>query len=100
MNSTLPFLVLLLSTVVVAHLRLGLLAWTLLGALGLAAATAFAGAHPLALGIAWAVFALIAIPFNIGPLRRAIFSGPFLKLYQRITPGIITFSSAENSGRR
>ncbi|MBI2398012.1 MAG: acyl-CoA dehydrogenase [Xanthomonadales bacterium] len=86
MNSTIPFLVLLLGTVLVAHLRLGLRAWTLLGALGLAAATVFAGAHPIALGIAWGVFALVAIPFNLGPLRRAIFSGPFLKLYQRITP--------------
>ncbi len=86
MNSTIPFLVLLLGTVVVAHLRLGLLAWTLLAGLGLAASTAFAGAHPIALGIAWGVFALVAIPFNLGPLRRAIFSGPFLKLYQRITP--------------
>ena len=74
MNSTIPFLVLLLGTVVVAHLRLGLLAWTLLAGLGLAASTAFTGAHPIALGIAWGVFALIAIPFNLGPLRRAIFS--------------------------
>ena len=86
MNSTLPFLALLLSTVVVAHLRLGLRTWTALSALGLGAASAFAGAHPVALYVAWAVFALVAIPFNLGPLRRAIFSGPFLKVYQRITP--------------
>ena len=86
MNSTLPFLALLLCTVVVAHRRLGLLAWTALSAIGLGAATVFAGAHPVALGIAWAVFALVAVPFNIGPVRRVIFSAPFLKVYQRITP--------------
>ena len=39
MNSTLPFLAILLSTVLVAHLRLGLLAWTALSAIGLGAAT-------------------------------------------------------------
>ena len=86
MNSTLPFLALLLSTVLVAHLRLGLLAWTALSALGLGAATLFAGAHPIALYVAWGLFALVALPFNLGLLRRAIFSGPFLKMYQRITP--------------
>ena len=86
MFSALPYLALFVVTVIVAHRRLGLRLWTALAALTLAACTLFTPAHPIALAIAWGVFALIALPFNIAPLRHALFSGPFLKLYQRITP--------------
>ncbi len=86
MISTLPFLALLLGTIIVAHRRLGLIVWTLLCAALLGVVHAYSGAHPIALGIAWVLFALVAIPFNITPLRKMIFSGPFLKLYQTITP--------------
>ena len=54
--------------------------WTLAGA-GLLAA---AGCGP----VAWTVFLVVAVPFNLRPLRRMLVASPLLALFRRILPQI------------
>ncbi len=86
MLNLVPILALIAVSLYSAHLRKSLLTWTVLGAAVLVGSAFIPGVERLAVYIPGALFALIALVANIRPLRRAVFSGPFLKVYQRITP--------------
>ncbi len=86
MLNLVPILALLAITVYAAHVRQRLLTWTVLATIALAATAFIPGIDRLAVLIPAGLFAVIAIIANIKPLRRSLISGPFLKVYQRITP--------------
>jgi len=86
MLDLIPIIALIVVSVYAAHVRKSLLTWTLLGAAVLVACAFIPGVHRLALIIPALLFAVPALIANVGPLRRALFSAPFLKVYQRITP--------------
>jgi acyl-CoA dehydrogenase len=86
MLNLVPILALIAVSLYAAHLRKSLLTWTVLGAAVLVGSAFVPGVGRLAVYIPAAAFALIALVANIKPLRRAVFSGPFLRMYQRITP--------------
>jgi len=82
----LPIVAVLLTTLIAAYRRLGLVTWTLATAVLLGGAAALSLPNWLPTAIVGGVFALIALVINVKPLRRALISGPFLKLYRTMTP--------------
>jgi len=62
-----------------AALAVPLFAWT-------AAMTDRIGPSPPYHLIAWSIYLLIALPFNLPPLRRTLISGPTLRWFRRLMP--------------
>ena len=71
---------------VLAYFCAPALVWTLAAALGLLAAGFSGCLPPVALALAWIIFALFALLFNPGPVRRAVLSKPLLDLFRKILP--------------
>jgi len=72
--------------VALARVRAPLVAWTAVAAAGVALAD-FAGlVSPGGAAVLWALFLLVAVPFNIPPLRRALISNPLLARTRRVLP--------------
>jgi acyl-CoA dehydrogenase len=69
-----------------AYVRAPLPVWTLAAAGALAAwSYAAPGPWPVA---GWVVFALLAVPLNLKPLRRRLISAPVLAVFRRIMPAM------------
>ncbi|AVP98423.1 acyl-CoA dehydrogenase [Ahniella affigens] len=86
MAIALPILAVLLTTLISAYRRFSLATWTLFSAIAIGAAAAATWPNWLPSAIVGGVFALIALITNVKPLRRLLISGPFLKVYQTMTP--------------
>ena len=86
MLNLIPVVSLLIATLLVAYWRRGLLTWTVVAAAALIASAFIPGIAAMAVQIPALGFALLAVLLNVKPLRRALISNPFLKVYQRITP--------------
>jgi acyl-CoA dehydrogenase len=86
MIQLLPLLSLLLAGLLVAFFRLSLKPATGVMAAALLAASVFGGAHWLAIGLTWLLFAAVFVPLNFTPWRRRYLTAPMLSLYQRIRP--------------
>jgi acyl-CoA dehydrogenase len=76
----------LVTGLVVAYLRLGLRAWTAATLAAILFTGWAVGAHWLATGVPLVVFALVALPLNLAPLRREHISKPLLALYTKVAP--------------
>lgn len=81
-----PVLALLVVSIFCAHLRKGLLSWTILGLSVLLASAFISGLDTWAIVLPGIIFGIVALLLNIKPLRRQIVSKPFLDFYHRITP--------------
>ncbi|MBS0458031.1 MAG: acyl-CoA dehydrogenase [Proteobacteria bacterium] len=80
-----PILILLVASALAAYHRLRLFVYVPLTALALIAG-AWLGASHIASIVVGAVFALVALPLLIAPLRRMWISRPLLAFYTRILP--------------
>jgi acyl-CoA dehydrogenase len=60
--------------------------WTLIAAAGVAALGYFTPVTTTTLTVVCAVFAVLALLFNPGPLRRALLGAPLLALFRKILP--------------
>jgi acyl-CoA dehydrogenase len=81
-----------------AAVRAPAIVWTTALAVPVAACPAARGTDPAHLAL-WGVFILVALPFNLPPLRRLLISGPLLRLYRRLMPPIsVTEREALNAG--
>jgi acyl-CoA dehydrogenase len=73
-----------------AAMRAPAIAWTVALAVPLftwtAAMTDRIGPSPPYHLIAWSIYLLVALPFNLPPLRRLFISGPMLRLFRRLMP--------------
>src|SRR5690606_33826689 len=54
----------------------------------LAVVTFATDVHWLAAAIAWVLFALIAVPLNLLPIRQQFLTRPVLRLYQKMLPAL------------
>ena len=69
-----------------AYLGAPLVVWTVAAAGWLAALVSLGDWSPLASGFVFLAFAVVALLFNVKPLRRAVISSPMLSGYRRILP--------------
>ncbi len=83
---TLIFLLVLAVIWALAYHRAKLWMWTTAIAAMLLLYSHFGHAGKIALSLWWAVFIIVAIPFNILPIRRQLFSEYALNIYRRIMP--------------
>lgn len=86
MIQLLPFLALLLTTLVAAFLRTRISGWALLSAAALAGVSFIQGISLWALLPAWILLGAAALLLIHRPLRSALISKPFLGIYQRMLP--------------
>jgi acyl-CoA dehydrogenase len=85
MSIAAPFLVLLILGGVAAYHRWRLAPWVALSAAGLVSC-ALLGASTTATTVAAVLFALIAVPLLVPPLRQAIVTRPLFGFYKKILP--------------
>ena len=86
MSSWLPLLATLAVSLGCAYFRTGLRPWSALAATAHITTALLDGTPPLAFGLTLAAFALVAVPLNLGGLRRRYLSAPLLAIYRKITP--------------
>lgn len=87
MSTTLSVIVLLSVAWALAYHRAKLWMWTAIAAVALLLCSHFGHAHhKIALTFWWILFLVIAIPFNILPLRRKLFSEYALNIYRKMMP--------------
>lgn len=85
MAQWLPLLAALLVSIVCGYRRARLRTWTVATAAAIVAAGLLAGFHAGFWSVA-AAFALIALPLNVTGFRRAAFSAPLLRVFERVLP--------------
>ena len=86
MQHWLPLIAAILVSLICAYRRAGLPAWTVATGLVILAVGWIGGAHWLATGATFLVFALVAAPLNLVDFRRRRLTAPLLAIYQKITP--------------
>jgi len=86
MNNWYPMIAVLAASLVCAHLRASLRAWTIAGSVVLLGAGWLAGSSWLAIMITALAFAAITVPLNLPDFRRNKITAPMLAVYQKITP--------------
>jgi acyl-CoA dehydrogenase len=79
------FILWLLALWGLAAMRAPAIVWTAALAVPLAACPAARGTDPSHLAL-WAAFILVALPFNLPPLRRRLLGAPMLRLFRRLMP--------------
>ena len=87
MLTLLLLLLFVASTWVILYQRFSLLSWTIVNA-AILIVFSYLATSAVTLSILWVVFALVAIVFNIKPLRRLLLTRSFFKTYQRIMPNM------------
>lgn len=71
-----------------AYLRASLVVWSATILVYLLLITFVSHAGPVALTVFWLLYAITAIPLNILPLRRRLFSKPILNIYRKVMPNM------------
>jgi acyl-CoA dehydrogenase len=82
----LTFSLLVCLCVGLAYVRAPLWIWTAAGALLLATLTVTAAPGPLTLTIAWTLYAVLGLVFNLRPLRRVLVTRHVLRAFRRLLP--------------
>ncbi len=86
METSIWILIAIAAAWALAYFRTPLIGWTLVVTAALALCTFFGHSSKTCLVIEWIVFALVAIPLNVAPLRRALVSNHLFALFRRILP--------------
>ncbi|GAB3250945.1 acyl-CoA dehydrogenase [Chitinimonas naiadis] len=91
----LTILIVVLAILALGYFRAPLIAWTVAALAGIAYGVFGHGCH-----IAWLIGAgVIALVFNLTPLRRALITGPIFGIFKKITPAMSqTEQEAINAG--
>ena len=87
MMTLLPLLAAVAVSLIAAYAGARLLAWSLAAAVAIVAVGYAAGVADAG-WITVAVFALLVLPLNLAPLRRALISAPLLNVFRRVMPAL------------
>ena len=93
MMTLLPLLAAVAVSLIAACAGARLLTWSLAAAIAIVAVGYAAGVTDAG-WITFAVFALLVLPLNLAPLRRALISAPLLNVFRRVMP---TLSDTEQT---